>query len=85
MQKKKNKIIQITLLIILIGLIWGIFILYIHNVLPYINLKIFFLLLKNNINIFTLYIDYHEFHPRYISSGDFNFLVEQLLDPESFI
>nr|NP_037597.1 orf79 [Phytophthora infestans]AAF24771.1 orf79 [Phytophthora infestans]AAW62541.1 orf79 [Phytophthora infestans]AAW67027.1 ORF79 [Phytophthora infestans]AAW67111.1 ORF79 [Phytophthora infestans]ADK36707.1 unknown [Phytophthora infestans] len=74
MQKK----LKILFLFLFLSISISILILYLHNVLPYINLKIIFLLLKNRINIFTLCIDDDHFHPRYISSGDFNLLITEL-------
>ena len=75
--KKKYFLFLIFILI----LIYVCIILYIHNIITYLSLKIIILLIKNKINFFKMVIDDNTLNntPNSISSGDFLLLIEELL------
>jgi hypothetical protein len=77
---KKYKL-HYTIFIILIFISVIFIILYLHNILPYLNFKIILLLLKNKINFlkFEINDDLSKNSPNSISSGDFQLLIEELL------
>lgn len=79
MLKKKTYIIAFIFITILI---YAIIILYIHNILFHLNLKIIILLLKNKINFFKFIItnDVSLMNsPNNMSSGDFQLLIIELM------
>lgn len=77
--KYKYKYTIILLFILLFIYLYTL--LYLHGILPYLNIKIIIVLLKNKINIFKLEINDSLINnnSNSISSGNFLLLVEELL------
>lgn len=74
----KIKVLKFFLILILISIIISIGILYYHNILFQLSPRVLFLLLSNEINIFHLHYDCHEFCPGFISVCDFELLIMEL-------
>jgi len=85
---KKQKIIITILLLIISPVVYVLLVLYMHNMLFYLNFEIVVLLLKNNINILKLVmIDANtELHitPNSIDEVSFYLLIYELSDGEIY-
>ena len=80
--KRKNLYLTIFFIFFLI-IVYVFILLYINNILPYLNLKIIYILLKNNINIFKLKISENNLEknsPNSLYPADFQEFIIELME-----
>lgn len=76
--KTSFKILRNLLIIITFGIIIAIYILHIHGMLAYLDLKTTWILLSHGINIFKLEMLADHFGPNYFSPSELELLVLEL-------